>query len=87
MYNKRRIDAMAAEEAVEKENWGHSAFCYAVDFASAWNIPKVILFHHDPTYDDKKVYSILQSARWYASYAVKKEIHLDIAAEGLEIDL
>ncbi len=74
-----------AEEAVEKENWGHSAFCYAVDFASAWNIKKVLLFHHDPTYDDKKVYSILQSARWYANYAVKKEINLDIACEGLEI--
>lgn len=76
-----------AEEAVEKENWGHSAFCYAVDFAAAWNIPKVLLFHHDPTYDDKKVYSILQSARWYAGYAVKKEINLDIAAEGLEIEV
>lgn len=76
-----------ADEAVEKVNWGHSAFCYAVDFAAAWNIPKVLLFHHDPAYDDKKVYSILQSARWYAGYAVKKDITLDIAAEGMEIEV
>lgn len=76
-----------AEEAVEKENWGHSAFCYAVDFASAWNIKKIFLFHHDPGYDDKKVYSILQAARWYASYAVKKDLSLNIAVEGLEVDV
>ncbi len=41
------------EEAVEKENWGHSPFSYAIDFALFWGIKKLYLFHHEPTYDDR----------------------------------
>ena len=28
------------EEVYRKENWGHSSFCYAIDFAVYWNIKK-----------------------------------------------
>ena len=38
-----------AEEAYRKQNWGHSAFCYAVDFAVHWGIKNLYLFHHEPT--------------------------------------
>jgi len=75
------------EEAYRKENWGHSAFCYAIDFAVHWGIKKVYLFHHEPTYDDKKLNSILQAARWYAQYTEHSEIEIYIAKEGLEITL
>ena len=75
------------EEAYRKENWGHSAFCYAVDFAIHWNIKKLYLFHHEPTYDDKKLNSILQAARWYAQYIEHSEIEIYLAKEDLEITL
>lgn len=71
------------EEASGKENWGHSTFCYAIDFASNWMIKKIYLFHHEPKYDDKKIYSILESARWYAN-SVKNKIQVELAIEGLE---
>jgi phosphoribosyl 1,2-cyclic phosphodiesterase len=74
-------------EAIEKYNWGHSAFSMAVDFAANWGIKHLILFHHDPTYDDKKLYNILQSARWYAERINLRDIKISLAIEGMEMSL
>ena len=75
------------EEAIKKENWGHSSFCYAIDFAALWNVKNLYLFHHEPTYDDKKIYSILKSARWYAGYSAQVKTKVYLAIEGQEIEL
>ena len=74
-------------EAIDKYNWGHSAFSLAVDFASNWNIKRMVMFHHDPTYDDNKLYSILQSAKWYIDRMNLQGIDLTLAYEGLEISI
>ena len=74
-------------EAIEKYNWGHSAFSLAVDFAANWGIKHMILFHHDPAYDDHKLYNILQSAKWYTERMSIKGIKLTLAMEGMEIIL
>jgi phosphoribosyl 1,2-cyclic phosphodiesterase len=74
-------------EAIEKYNWGHSAFSLAVDFAANWGIKHLILYHHDPTYDDKKLFNILQSARWYTERMGIKGIEISLAMEGMEMDL
>lgn len=75
------------EDSVKKQHWGHSAFCYAVDFAVHWNVKNLYLFHHEPDYDDKKLNSILESARWYAKFACKSELKVYLAAESQEITL
>ncbi len=75
------------EEAIAKANWGHSIFCYAVDFANTWNAKHLYFFHHEPTYSDKKIYSILKAAKWYEDYSAKYDIDLHIAIEGEEIDI
>ena len=74
-------------EAIEKYNWGHSAFSLAADFAANWNIKHMVLFHFDPTYDDHKLYTILQSAKWYTERMNIKGIKLTLAMEGMEIVL
>lgn len=74
-------------EAIQKENWGHSAFCYAIDFACSWNIKNLYLFHHEPTYDDKKIYSILESARRYANYTAHGNVKVYLAIEGQEVEI
>jgi phosphoribosyl 1,2-cyclic phosphodiesterase len=74
-------------EAIEKYNWGHSAFSLAVDFAANWGIRHMVLFHHDPTYDDRKLFNILQSARWYTERMNIKGIKLTLAMEGMDITL
>jgi len=74
-------------EAIEKYNWGHSAFSLALDFAANWNIKHVVFFHHDPTYDDHKLFTIMQSAKWYTERLNIKGIKLSLAMEGMEISL
>jgi len=74
-------------EAIEKYNWGHSAFNLAVDFAVNWNIKHMVMFHHDPSYDDHKLHGNLQSARWYLERMNLKGIELTLAYEGLEISV
>lgn len=71
-------------EAIEKYDWGHSSYSLAVDFAAEWQIGRLILFHHDPTYDDKKLYGILKSAQWYASHLEGRSIEIDLATEDSE---
>lgn len=75
------------EESLYKVNWGHSAFSCAVDFAAKWNIKRLYLFHHEPTYDDKKLFSILQSAQWYAQYIVNVDLQIFLAQEGMTFDV
>ena len=74
-------------EAIEKYNWGHSAFSLAVDFAANWKIKHMVLFHHDPTYDDHKLHTILQSAKWYTERMNIKGTEISLAMEGMEIVL
>jgi len=74
-------------EAIDKHNWGHNAFSLAVDFAANWGIKHLILFHHDPTYDDRKLYGMLQAARWYHQRMGFKEMEISLAVEELEISL
>lgn len=74
-------------EAIEKYSWGHSAFSLAADFASNWGIHKLVLFHHDPTYDDRKLHGILQSAHWYIDHMSIKGVEVLLATEGTEITL
>ncbi len=75
------------EEAYKKEKWGHSAFCYAIDFAVHWGIKRMYMFHHEPNYDDKKLNSMLQSARWYAKFVCHSEIKVYIAMENQEFEV
>lgn len=75
------------EEAYKKANWGHSAFCFAIDFASHWGIKKLFLFHHEPTYNDKKLNSILVAARWYAQYIAQSDLKVYLACENQEYEI
>lgn len=75
------------EEALRKENWGHSAFCYAIDFAAAWKIKKMYMFHHEPMYDDRKLSTIFESASWYAGYISGGSLDIAIAREGDSFEL
>ena len=74
-------------EAISKYNWGHSAFSMSVDFAASWGIKHLVLFHHDPAYDDRKLHGMVQSARWYLERMKIKDLQVSLATEELEISL
>lgn len=75
------------DEAIEKYDWGHSSYSLAVDFASEWGIKKLVLFHHEPQYNDKKLQNILKSARWYMRHLETENVEIFLATESLEIRL
>ncbi len=73
-------------EAIDKYNWGHSSFSLGVEFAINWNVKKLALFHHEPKYDDKQIYSNLSAAKWYAQRQ-KSSLEIMLAEEGIGIEL
>ncbi|PIE98410.1 MAG: MBL fold metallo-hydrolase [Treponema sp.] len=74
-------------DSIEKEGWGHSTFSAAIDFAIGWNMKSIVLFHHEPTYNDKKVFSLKQNAQWYKDYSSSENLNIMIAREGQELFL
>jgi len=74
-------------EAIEKYDWGHTSYSMAVDFAAEWNIKTLALFHHEPLYNDRKIFGMLNSAEWYRARLGKKQFRVLLAVEGMEIDL
>lgn len=74
-------------EAIEKQFWGHSSFSLAADFAASWKIKRLILFHHEPVYNDIKIDTIFKSASLYLSHLEERGVEVILAREGLEIDI
>ncbi|HZO76030.1 MAG TPA: MBL fold metallo-hydrolase [Ktedonobacteraceae bacterium] len=63
-----------------KHGYGHSTIEMAVEAAIAAHVGELILFHHEPTYDDKQLDTMEAEAQ--ARFA-----HTRSACEGMEIDL
>lgn len=68
------------EYRAAKQGFGHSSIVMATEVASAANVGKLVLFHHEPSYDDAKLDALQADAR--ARFAQTTS-----AYEGLEIDL
>lgn len=75
------------DEAIEKINWGHSSFSLAVDFAKAWNVRRLFLFHHEPQYSDRKLDQNVRAARRYAGSIKGGTLEIFLAREGMTIDV
>jgi len=76
------------DEAISKFDFGHSSSAIAIDIASMFNVRRLILFHHEPNYDDDKLENMLFNARTYQSMNPKRgALRVDIACEGMEIEI
>ena len=63
-----------------KQGWGHSTPDMAIAVAQACNAKQLVLFHHEPTYDDATISAIEENAR-------KIFPNTFAAYEGLEIEV
>jgi len=63
-----------------KHGYGHSTAKMATDVAHAAQVRRLVLFHHEPTYDDNQLDRMEEEAR--ASFA-----NTYSACDGMEIDL
>lgn len=76
------------EESLQKIDWGHSSAAIATDIAIKSNVKKLILFHHDPSYDDNKMDAVtLQALKYKDMMAPDHPLEIQTAYEGLEFEL
>ena len=76
------------EESLQKIDWGHSSAAIATDIAIKSEVKKLILYHHDPSYDDAKMDSLtLQAIKYKSMMAPNHPLQIAAAYEGLEIEL
>ncbi len=73
-------DEYSGKSGPPRTGWGHSTWKQGVKVAKAAEVRKFILFHHDPSHDDKFIDKLEREAR--------KEFKESYAAyEGMEISL
>jgi phosphoribosyl 1,2-cyclic phosphodiesterase len=75
------------EESFSKFDYGHTAYTMAVNLAMEWKVKSLVLFHHEPRYDDRKVFGIARSARWHREQLGTSALEIRTAQEGLELTL
>ena len=46
-----------------KEDWGHSSNVVAVELAQAARVRRLVLFHHEPAYDDRMLEAVFADTR------------------------
>lgn len=69
------------DEFAVKSTWGHCTVEYAVEVGKATEAKRLVLFHHDPSHDDRWV----DEAEAYASELAGDELEVIAAREGLSI--
>jgi len=66
--------------------WGHGCLDDSVALALKAGVKKLILFHHDPDHDDKKIDAFVTYARRLVAKA-KGKLKVEAAREGMTIQL
>jgi phosphoribosyl 1,2-cyclic phosphodiesterase len=66
--------------------WGHGCVDDSVALALKAGVKKLILFHHDPDHDDKKIDAFVKHARQLVARA-RGKLKVEAAREGMEIRL
>ncbi len=73
-----------AAELPARRHFGHAALEYAIGLARALGIPRVLLFHHDPSRTDDQLDAIL---RELVGAAGRDGAAVEVAREGAVVDL
>jgi phosphoribosyl 1,2-cyclic phosphodiesterase len=84
------FDAMysLADSISVKEDWGHSSNMVGVELAHLAGVKHLVLYHHEPIFDDKTIETILHETRRYEEISRgKQQLTVSSAYDGLEIDV
>jgi len=71
------------EEFPARRTYGHSTFDYAIELARMCEVPRLILFHHDPARTDEQLDRIMEGVR----EQVGEGFSVDAARQGSEVTL
>ncbi|MDV6234996.1 MBL fold metallo-hydrolase [Leptospira ellisii] len=76
------------EESLQKIDWGHSSASMATDIALRANVKKLVMFHHDPSYDDEKLDAVyLRALKYKEMFDPDNQLEIIMAYEGLELEV
>jgi phosphoribosyl 1,2-cyclic phosphodiesterase len=80
IYDSTYTDAEYYDPRASKIGWGHSTWQEGVKIARAANVKQLVIFHHDPSHDDRFMDEIALAAAQVFPRSV-------VAWEGMEIAL
>lgn len=75
------------DESFAKFDWGHTAYTMAVNIATQWKVKNLVLTHHEPAYDDKKVFGIWEEALEHKSHLQSSKVKIHLAREGMSFKI
>jgi anti-anti-sigma factor len=84
------FDAMysLADMISVKEDWGHSSNVIAVELAQAAGVRRLVLFHHEPAYDDGKIEDVFHdTVRFEEIHRHDQAVEVIAAYDGLELTI
>jgi anti-anti-sigma factor len=76
-----------------KEDWGHSSNVVAVELAQAARVGRLVLFHHEPVYDDRMLEEIFADTVRFEAISRRGDevpghrVEVISAYDGLELEL
>jgi anti-anti-sigma factor len=82
------FDAMysLAESVSVKEDWGHSSNMVAVELAQLARVKRLVLFHHEPVFDDRTIERVLaETIRFEELSRNDHKVEVVSAFDGLEL--
>jgi len=82
------FDAMysLAEAVSVKEDWGHSSNIIAVELAQLARVKRLVLFHHEPAYDDARIERVFgETIRYEEISRDDHRVEIVSAYDGLEL--
>ena len=82
------FDAMysLADTMSVKEDWGHSNNVVAVELAQAARVKRLVLFHHEPVFDDRMIERILADTIRFEEISRRgAKVEVISAYDGLEL--
>jgi phosphoribosyl 1,2-cyclic phosphodiesterase len=79
------LDAQYTDEEYQSHiGWGHGSVSSAISLALDAEVHKLLLFHHDPSHDDKMIDKIVECARVLAAKS-GRPLEVEAAREGAEL--
>ena len=82
------FDAMysLADTVSVKEDWGHSSNIVAVELAQAAQVKRLVLFHHEPAYDDRMIEALFgETVRFEEISRGDHKVEVITAYDGLDV--
>ena len=71
-----------------REDWGHSSNVIAVELAHRAGVRRLVLFHHEPAYDDSMIEQVFaDTVRFEEINRSGKKVDVISAYDGLELEL